>query len=54
MASFYGWGSTTSTEPIRGDSLRFTTKYTEISGTICSSCWFLFSLFNLENFFVQL
>ena len=31
MATFYGWGSTASTlEPLRGDSLLFTTKFSEI------------------------
>ena len=30
MASFYGWGSTASRlEPLRGDSLLFTTKFPE-------------------------
>ena len=34
MATFYGWGSTTSRlEPLRGGSLLFTTKFSEISGT---------------------
>ena len=34
MAPFYGWGSTASRlEPLRGDSLLFTTKFPEISGT---------------------
>ena len=35
MASFYGWGSTTSRlEPLlRGGSLLFTTKFPEIPGT---------------------
>ena len=34
MAPFYGWGSTTSRlEPLRGDSLLFTTKFLEIPGT---------------------
>ena len=33
MASFYGWGSTTSRlEPIQGGSLLFTTKFPEIPG----------------------
>ena len=36
MATFYGWGSTTSRlEPLRGGSLLFTTKSTEIPGTHC-------------------
>ena len=31
MAPFYGWGSTASRlEPLRGDSLLFTTKFPEI------------------------
>ena len=31
MAPFYGWGSTTSRlEPLRGDSLLFTTKFPEV------------------------
>ena len=34
MAPFYGWGSATSRlEPLRGDSLLFTTKSPEIPGT---------------------
>ena len=34
MAAFYVWGSTTSRlEPLRGDSLPFTTKVPEIPGT---------------------
>ena len=34
MAPFYGWGSTASRlEPLQGDSLLFTTKFPEISGT---------------------
>ena len=34
MATFYGWGSTASRlEPIRGDSLLFTTKFPEIPST---------------------
>ena len=34
MAPFYGWGSTASkVEPLRGDSLLFTTKFPEIPGT---------------------
>ena len=34
MASFYGWGSTASRlEPLRGDSLLFTTKSPKIPGT---------------------
>ena len=34
MASFYGTGSTASRlEPLRGDSLLFTTKFPEIPGT---------------------
>ena len=34
MASFYGRGSTASRlEPLRGDSLLFTTKFPEIPGT---------------------
>ena len=34
MAPFYGWGSTTSRlEPLRGDSLLFTTKFPEIPST---------------------
>ena len=34
MAPFYGWGSTASRlEPLWGDSLLFTTKFPEISGT---------------------
>ena len=34
MAPFYGWGSTASMlEPLRGDSLFFTTKLPEIHGT---------------------
>ena len=34
MASFYGWGSTTSRlKPLRGGSLLFTTKFPEIPGT---------------------
>ena len=33
MAPFYGWGSTVSRlEPLREDSLLFTTKVSEISG----------------------
>ena len=33
MAPFYGWGSTVSRlEPLRADSLLFTTKVPEISG----------------------
>ena len=39
MAPFYGWGSTASRlEPLRGDSLLFTTKFSEIPGTI-SAFW---------------
>ena len=38
MAPFYGWGSTaTWLEPCRGDSLLFTTKFTEIPGTLLST-----------------
>ena len=34
MAPFYGWGSTASRlEPLRGDSLIFATKFSEILGT---------------------
>ena len=34
MASFYGWGSTTSMlDPLGGSSLLFTTKFPEIPGT---------------------
>ena len=34
MAPFYGWGSTSSRlEPLRGGSLLYTTKLTEIPGT---------------------
>ena len=34
MAPFYGWSSTVSRlEPLRGDSLLFTTKSPEIPGT---------------------
>ena len=34
MAPFYGWGSTTSSlQPLRGDSLLFTIQYPEIPGT---------------------
>ena len=34
MAPFYGWGSTASRlEPLRGGSLLFTIKFSEISGT---------------------
>ena len=34
MAPFYGWGSTTSRlESLRGGSLLFTTKFTDIPGT---------------------
>ena len=34
MASFYGWGSTTSRlVPLRGSSLLFTTKFPDIPGT---------------------
>ena len=34
MAPFYGWVSTASRlEPLRGDSLLFTTKFPEIPGT---------------------
>ena len=34
MAPFYGWGSTASRlEPLGGESLLFTTKSPEISGT---------------------
>ena len=34
MAPFYGWGSTASRlEPLRGGSLPFTTKFSDISGT---------------------
>ena len=34
MAPFYGWGSTASRlEPLRGGSLLFTTKFTEVPGT---------------------
>ena len=34
MAPLYGWGSSASRlEPIRGDSLLFTTKFPEIHGT---------------------
>ena len=34
MASFYGWGSTASRlEPLRENSLIFTTKFLEIPGT---------------------
>ena len=34
MAPFFGWGSTVSKlEPLRGESLLFTTKFPEISGT---------------------
>ena len=34
MAAFYVWGSTASRlEPLRGDSLPFTTKVPEIPGT---------------------
>ena len=34
MAPFYGWGLTASRlEPLRGGSLLFTTKFSEISGT---------------------
>ena len=33
MASFYGWGSTTSRlEPLQGGSLLFNTKFPEIPG----------------------
>ena len=38
MASFYGWGSTASRlQPLRGGSLRFTTKFPEIPGTHLST-----------------
>ena len=38
MASFYGWGSTASwLEPLRGGSLLFTTKFTEIPRTHSST-----------------
>ena len=34
MVPFYGWGSTASRlQPLRGDSLLFTTKFPEIPGT---------------------
>ena len=34
MFPFYGWGSTTSRlEPLRGGSLLFTNKFSEIPGT---------------------
>ena len=34
MAPFNGWGSTAlKLEPLRGNSLRFTTKFLEIPGT---------------------
>ena len=34
MAPFYGWGLTVlRLEPLRGDSLLFTTKFPEIPGT---------------------
>ena len=34
MAPFYGWGSTASwLQPLRGDSLLFTTKFPETHGT---------------------
>ena len=34
MAPFYGWGSTAlRLQPLRGGSLLFTTKFTEIPGT---------------------
>ena len=34
MSPFYGWGSTAlRLEPLRGDSLLFTTKFPEIPGT---------------------
>ena len=35
MAPFYGWGSTflKATEPLRGHSLIFSTKFPEITGT---------------------
>ena len=34
MAPFYGWGSTTPRlEPLRGGTLLFTTKFSEIPGT---------------------
>ena len=34
LAPFYGWGSTASRqEPLRGGSLLFTTKFSEIPGT---------------------
>ena len=40
MASFYGWGSTTSRlEPLRRGSLLFTTKFQEIPGTHFIDHW---------------